>query len=383
MANEEAMSVEDRTRSSERLLGAGRPPPPPNNKNHYYANALIFPKVIKGEIHNVLSVMRADPRYASPLRFSSELTHTNDNDNVSSPTTRMATAVASDPHMRQHRPAYQQQPQQQRAYPSHLGGHSQHIMPLLDDSQQHQQHPHPQEHPLLKSLRELTDVLSVLEWTAASTTVASGDRTATGDPLLPLPSSPLDLHVVQYVAPFCTAIRSREISAPITGAALSALHKFLLYGFISPHSPGAREGMALMAKAIRQCTFEETELSSIISKNNNHSNNTKSRILHNSSSASVGSGASSSTAAARNTGSSKQQQQQQQQQQQSMNQQHDEQVVLKLLSLSVQVIQCQATSDEFLLAPSDITGIFDTCLHVTHRARNASPLLRSAAGDAL
>jgi hypothetical protein len=60
----------------------------------------------------------------------------------------------------------------------------------------------------------------------------------------------------------------------------------------------------------------------------------------------------------------------------------DEDVVLKLLSLSVQVLRCPAGRD--LLPPGDVIGIFDTCLHVSVAAREEGrSLLRSAAADAL
>jgi len=60
----------------------------------------------------------------------------------------------------------------------------------------------------------------------------------------------------------------------------------------------------------------------------------------------------------------------------------DEDVVLKLLSLSVQVLRCPAGRD--LLPPGDVVGIFDTCLHVSVVAREGGrSLLRSDAADAL
>jgi len=60
----------------------------------------------------------------------------------------------------------------------------------------------------------------------------------------------------------------------------------------------------------------------------------------------------------------------------------DEDVVLKLLSLSVQVTRCPAGVN--FLPPRDVVGIFDTCLHVALTAGEANRhLLRSAAADAL
>ena len=60
----------------------------------------------------------------------------------------------------------------------------------------------------------------------------------------------------------------------------------------------------------------------------------------------------------------------------------DEDVVLKLLSLSVQVLRCPAGQN--FLSPSDVIGIFDTCLYVALAAGETNrTLLRSAAADAL
>ena len=57
----------------------------------------------------------------------------------------------------------------------------------------------------------------------------------------------------------------------------------------------------------------------------------------------------------------------------------DEQVVLKLLDLSALVVRCSSLE----LEPDIIVGLLDTCLHVSHRAKRASSLLKSAAADAL
>jgi len=211
-------------------------------------------KVIKGEIHNVLNVMRADTRYASPVRFSEEL-------------------------------------------------------PL-------------DEHPLLNSLRDLHEKVS--RWETAE--------------------EPMD--VVAYLTPFCSAVSGREISANITGAALSSLHKFLLYGFITQDTtPHAMEGMNLIAKSLLHCTFEES------SHGGKHLN------------LSTHSGSSGDT----------------------VTWYDDEQVVLKLLHLAALVVHTslQQHKDMPLLDTSQVVGLLSTCLHVSHRAKRASPLLKSAAADAL
>lgn len=209
-------------------------------------------KVIKGEIHNVLTVMRSDARYASPVRFSEEIT---------------------------------------------------------DD-----------QHPLLANLRDLHSALR--EWEAKE--ALSGKQP---DALL-------------YLPPFCEAISGREISASITGASLSALHKFLLYGFILPGSPSASEGMTLIANSLKSCTFEETADGNLEAKRGNK-RSVVATIMHD-----------------------------------------DEQVVLKLLELCALVVRCSLLST--LLIPTDlVVDLLDTCLYVSHKAKRASPLLKSAAADAL
>jgi brefeldin A-resistance guanine nucleotide exchange factor 1 len=48
-------------------------------------------------------------------------------------------------------------------------------------------------------------------------------------------------------------------SGPITSAALSSLHKFLSYGFLTRDVPRAREGVNLVARCVPSCIFEETD----------------------------------------------------------------------------------------------------------------------------
>lgn len=212
-------------------------------------------KVIKGEIHNVLNVMRADARYSSPVRFSEEL-------------------------------------------PS-------------------------DEHPLLNSLKHLHEKVS--RWETAE--------------------EPMD--VVAYLTPFCSAVSGREISANITGAALFSIHKFLLYGFITQDTtPHAMEAMNLIAKSLLNCTFEESSSygGSRLNTSTHSSTSTEAATFYD-----------------------------------------DEQVVLKLLNLAAMVVRTslQQHKEMPLLDASQVVGLLSTCLHVSHRAKRASPLLKSAAADAL
>jgi brefeldin A-resistance guanine nucleotide exchange factor 1 len=199
-------------------------------------------KVIKGEVHNMLNVMRTDPRYVSPLRFMEEM-------------------------------------------------------------------PMDEQHPLLSQLRELHHTISEWEITRAGM----------------IPQASL------YLAPFCDAVKGRDISAPVTGAALHAIHKFVLYGFFAKQP----EAFRTIANTLLLCTFEETtpEMES-----RRRSSDTKGTNSH-----------------------------------------EDEQVVLKLLDLSALVVRCASLE----LKPDIIVGLLDTCLHVSHRAKRASSLLKSAASDAL
>jgi brefeldin A-resistance guanine nucleotide exchange factor 1 len=202
-------------------------------------------RVIKGEIHNVLNVLRADSRYVSPLRFMEEI-------------------------------------------------------------------PSDEQHPLLLQLREIHATLS--EWELLNHQQQPEAR--------------------MYLPPFCSAIQGRDISASVTGAALNAIHKFLLYGFLSFEGP---EAFATIANTLLLCTFEESEDATPASgpRQRNLNSVTDNR--------------------------------------------DDEQVVLKLLDLSALVVRCASQSLEAEL----IVGLLDTCLHVSHRAKRASPLLKSAASDAL
>ncbi|CAM9552437.1 unnamed protein product, partial [Phaeothamnion confervicola] len=68
-----------------------------------------------------------------------------------------------------------------------------------------------------------------------------------------------DVDTVRYLQPFLAVVGSPHTTGPMTGAALSSLHKFLLYGFMSAESPRVTEGVSLIARAITNCHFEETD----------------------------------------------------------------------------------------------------------------------------
>ena len=252
-------------------------------------------RVIKGEIHNVLSVMRTtDHRYLSPYRFTEE----------------------------------------------------------VPDEQ----------HPVVLQLLDLQQALVEWDWQADSP-----------PPLL-------------YLPPFCAAVERRDVNAAVTGAALAALHKFLIYGFLHPSDLRAPAGMTRIAQALLHCTFEESSPNALSGKNaavasmmaiaaqqnpNNHRTDPgvgpaglalTIRVPANTPTSTANAGAASSH---------------------YHHHRQDEQVVLKLLDLAALVVRCSFSESNSLLTSDLVVGLLDTCLHVSHIAQTASPLLKAAATDAL
>ncbi|CAM9658700.1 unnamed protein product, partial [Hapterophycus canaliculatus] len=68
-----------------------------------------------------------------------------------------------------------------------------------------------------------------------------------------------NVDTVRYLLPFLAVVESPATTGPMTGVALSSLHKFLLYGFIRKDCPRVKEGITLVAQAISRCHFEETD----------------------------------------------------------------------------------------------------------------------------
>lgn len=52
----------------------------------------------------------------------------------------------------------------------------------------------------------------------------------------------------RYLLPFLAVVESPATTGPMTGVALSSLHKFLLYGFIRKDCPRVKEGITLVAR---------------------------------------------------------------------------------------------------------------------------------------
>jgi brefeldin A-resistance guanine nucleotide exchange factor 1 len=301
LALDDAPDTQPRSNTSSIQVGVQCPPSILHMDVNTTAFSQIPPhtatRVIKGEIHNVLTIMRADHRYVSPLRFEEELV-------------------------------------------------------------EHE------EHPLLAKFRDLHATLCAWE------------------------SSPQD-HLpdaLVYLPPFCEAIRGRDISASITGAALSALHKFLLYGFLT-HTPHAQEGMELMSNSLLNCTFEESHPSAGGPAKFFESTGTSPLDMGSSRGRAIRRTVSEGPRAIHVTTPPVQQPRDAPNTARTVVGttllHDDEQVVLKLLELSALVVRSSLHPFQPLLSTDLIVGLLDTCLHVSHRAKRASPLLKSAAADAL
>jgi len=335
-------------------------------------------KIIKGEIHNVLSVMRADPRYYSTgskgrCRFDYE-----ERQNYSSSALYGGTKNRSSFWGGGNADNWKAEGQ----YSVYSGGNT------------------ISSHPILQGLRDLHDLLSVMEVEGSYQRGGSGNSSGAKCPLAAITA-------VTFVSPFAAAVKSRDVDAKTTGEALSALHKFIVYGFIGGndssvneyaendhHMPfsstneSVRESISLVAQCIRDCSFEDrasrentskgmfsfrssgedVKPKSILAANNETPNDSGNELPSfltqpRRKKKSTAAGAHSSSAAYSFSAS-------------------DEDVILKLLSLSVQVLRCPA--GRTVLPVRDIVIIFDACLHIAIAAGEANrTLLRSAAADAL
>lgn len=128
-----------------------------------------------------------------------------------------------------------------------------------------------------------------------------------------------EVDCVAYVLPFYHLIVSEQAGSCITSAALSSLSKFALYGFFSPQFPHVQEAMALIARCISHCVFEETDWES------------------------------------------------------------DELILMKLLELATLCFRCQASS---LLSAESAWDVFSTCKSI-HEHYRASKILKNEAESAL
>jgi len=60
----------------------------------------------------------------------------------------------------------------------------------------------------------------------------------------------------EILSPFLALIRSPLATAPITSAALNALHTFFGSGLISPNSPGIRPALSELSSTVSHSKFE-------------------------------------------------------------------------------------------------------------------------------
>ena len=351
-------------------------------------------RVMKGEIHNVLTVMRSSEHslYMSAQRFTEELTE-------------------------------ESHPLVQQFQDLHFT--------LSDWDLQMAAH------ALYRRQRSAATALSTagggasVMGGAGESVVSQAVHDASSSPLVTPPDA------LMYLPPFCVAVTTREINAPVTGACLTALHKFLLYGFVHP-AKDAQAGMTMIAKALLHCTFEETAAPPPNTTNtaaaaakqrqqswrkqmqqhqqqqqhgsltnmgsSDHSDDGSATVSAQNTTGGTNNTASTNNNANNKRGTRKDAEAAQREEQAAYyhpTRVNDEQVVLKLLDLAALVVRCSflgtyvngnnammeqlapTTPTGCLLDADLVVGLLDTCLHVSHIAKSASPLLKSAASDAL
>ncbi|KAL9187625.1 hypothetical protein ACHAXT_006003 [Thalassiosira profunda] len=322
-------------------------------------------KIIKGEIHNVLTVMRSDPRYYSTGEGKGKRA--------------------------QSRFEYEERQQSTRG--GRFWGGAPNSDWKADDAAMAGTI---SSHPVLQGLRDLHDLLSVLEVEGHSLG-SGGSQTKS------------QLNAVTFVTPFAAAVRSGDVDARTTGEALSALHKFIVYGFIGRHeeefssysmrlfsssSEKVRESISVAAQCIRHCSFENRGKSSAASKGrlsfwpSSEKQTAGSNPILGESDSTVGASSdlpsflTQPRRAHKSKGKGGGDSNANRPKLYASLSPSDEDVILKLLSLSVQVLRCPAGRS--FLSSKDVVGVFDTCLHVAIAAGEANrSLLRSAAADAL
>eukprot|EP00850_Spirogloea_muscicola_P004010 SM000017S02750 [mRNA] locus=s17:5236:10862:- [translate_table: standard] len=121
----------------------------------------------------------------------------------------------------------------------------------------------------------------------------------------------------EYLAPFLEAVRSVETSAPITAAALAAVHRILrLRGALGASTPHAQEAVHAVIDAVTGCRFEVTDPAS------------------------------------------------------------EEVVLMKILQVLLACLQCEAGA---LLTDRDVCNVVNTCFRVVHQAAAKGELLQQMA----
>eukprot|EP00271_Cylindrocystis_brebissonii_P013215 TRINITY_DN32894_c0_g1_i1.p1 TRINITY_DN32894_c0_g1~~TRINITY_DN32894_c0_g1_i1.p1 ORF type:complete len:1612 (+),score=297.74 TRINITY_DN32894_c0_g1_i1:164-4837(+) len=119
-----------------------------------------------------------------------------------------------------------------------------------------------------------------------------------------------------YLAPFLAVIRSEKANTPITGAALSAVHKILELEFFSAETVGAVAAMHAIVDSVTSCRFEVTDAAS------------------------------------------------------------EEIVLMKILQVLLECLKCSAGS---LLTDRDVCTVVNTCFRVVHQSGEKGELLQRMA----
>lgn len=70
-----------------------------------------------------------------------------------------------------------------------------------------------------------------------------------------------DVDALTYLRPFLDVVRSSDASGPITGIALQAINKFILYGLIQEDTIGGQGAVNAVAQAASKCKFESSSSS--------------------------------------------------------------------------------------------------------------------------
>ena len=418
-----------------------------NNNTHHYKSRNAA-KIIKGEIHNVCLTMRSDPRYYNHNNNSAGAA---DDSNSNNPLGSIAGYEDCHPILMGLRSLHDLLSVME-VYNDHGGGHS-NIFSLLSHSSSSNS-----SDGVGNTTNDDGDGQQKKKKRSSQTQKKNTQLKEDRQPATTTTTT--QINAVTFVSPFTQAVCSSDITARTTGAALGALHKFIMYGFIggshhhdgtslqqydagddygmergmgmglSPLFPSSGEegemivgqSITLIAKCIRQCSFEEyvypntnnntadgssaaasssrgvfsfwsrsggddndansvgvaSSLDDSLSNNNNNINHELPSFL---------------TQPQRQKGGSIGTPSRKKKKKQSSTTykkkhhhdivQHQDVILLKLLSLSVQVLRCPAGRQ--YLSPKDIVGIFDTCLYVAIcvAGDEHDSLLRSAAADAL
>jgi len=70
-----------------------------------------------------------------------------------------------------------------------------------------------------------------------------------------------DVDAPMYLRPFLDVVRSADASGPITGIALQAINKFILYGLVNEDTIGAAAAVNAVVMAAARCKFESSSSS--------------------------------------------------------------------------------------------------------------------------